>query len=1571
MTSTVFRIVAVVVVLLQKCCTHLVAGRIYYIKSSVSIPCLEEPCLTLLQFAAHFKNHLESNVSLIFLPGYHTLDSRLSFHAVSQFSMHPDSTLSPSPGIFCQRQAGITVSSINDVYIDHLKFVGCHSHQVTAVNRFVLEDVSFLNHTGSALQFSSSNADIIRCSFISNLGDSNQRRPRKLAENDYPFSNYNSAIYAMAGAAVVLAESNIDILDSLFKGNHAEMGGAVFSEQHSNITLVNTIFERNYAQCGISGGSICIGGALYSEAGTVLAYNSTFYGNKLIFIEGGLRDRIFPYGGVVGLFHSTFIVENCKFVNNGLDYSSKYGYGGVVHAYNTVLNITDSNFMSNGNTSIGGVVSLSSSTCSVTYSNFTNSSATQRGGVIYSDVSSITLSNSKFKYSFFNSESVANGLLGGVLYTLQTDVSVVSSVFEGNKGYYGGVVYVKGDIYMIITSSNFSRNRSTKSGGVLHMERLGVHYIVTIFVVSSIFNDNSAGTFGGGMAVCYSNGHNNNVTLDGVGFLRNKARLGGAILLYSVKPVFISDSKFVENIAPNGGAIACLAGSNVTIEGGTIESNEARIGVIYASTGTSVRFFNAIIINNTANRAVMYVLQSVGYFSDTLFANNTGSVFVQFGNLTFSGAISITNGSPQLSFTSAQEEVTLKTFPEGGAVTAIQAIIAIEGVYFLCYNYAESGGAFYASESRVHIYGETTIAHNAASNSGGGIYLHQSGLTCYSQCTLELVNNTSGYKGGGIYATSSFFSAENEAWVTFKENNAGFAGGGICLEQNSRLYVLMVSEGIGKVDVMIFTGNSADYGGALYVADETNSGTCASKSFEQYSTKTECFIELLPHQSGYYGNNNIDVTVFENNHAYIAGSDLFGGLLDRCTISPLAAKDSSRTSIIDGTSYFLDIGNIEQLVTISSAPVRVCFCNEDKQPVCGYHPPIINVKKGETFTVSLVAVDQVNRTVSNVTIRSHLSSALGGLGEDRQNQSTGQDCSDLMFEVFSPHSSEQLILYADGPCKDAPLSQGIVNINFSSCDCPVGFQQKVAMKTKCECECDSDLWPYVSNCDYDAETITREGDWWIGYVESSKGYLIHPHCPFDYCKPSSEKIAINLNTDSGANVQCANNRSGILCGRCSVGTSLSIDSSHCKQCPTYWPLLTITLLTVSILAGILLVALVLSLNLTVAVGTLNGVIFYANIVAANTNAVFPPNMIIAWLNLEPGINTCFFDGMTTYWKTWLQLVFPAYVIFLVVVVILISERSRKFARLIGKKDPVATLATLVLFSYAKLLHAIIASLSGTVLKYPGTNGTRDDVAVWLPDASIKYLSAKHIPLFIIAILILLAGIVYTLMLFFWQWFLRFKSLNCAPKFSLFIQVYHAPYTPKHRYWTGLLLVVRIILYIVFAANVKSDPKINLIAVGVVVVSILIVRDFVKGRGQLYQKQPIELLEIACHFNLVILCIVTFFTLEDSAVKNIFAQTSMSVTIVLLLGVLLYHLFTEVVLKSKLWKQFTKGREQHTHEEIDTVMLEDSSAPKPTHSVIESPKQVLRGRKRMLKNVDAPCELKEILLDQGDANYVDL
>ena len=47
----------------------------------------------------------------------------------------------------------------------------------------------------------------------------------------------------------------------------------------------------------------------------------------------------------------------------------------------------------------------------------------------------------------------------------------------------------------------------------------------------------------------------------------------------------------------------------------------------------------------------------------------------------------------------------------------------------------------------------------------------------------------------------------------------------------------------------------------------------------------------------------------------------------------------------------------------------------------------------------------------------------------------------------------------------------------------------------------------------------------------------------------------------------------------------------------------------------------------------------------------------------------------------------------------LDEWSPKFAGLIGRKNPVATLATLILLSYAKLLRLIIAAFSFAILNY--------------------------------------------------------------------------------------------------------------------------------------------------------------------------------------------------------------------------------------------------------------------------------
>ena len=287
------------------------------------------------------------------------------------------------------------------------------------------------------------------------------------------------------------------------------------------------------------------------------------------------------------------------------------------------------------------------------------------------------------------------------------------------------------------------------------------------------------------------------------------------------------------------------------------------------------------------------------------------------------------------------------------------------------------------------------------------------------------------------------------------------------------------------------------------------------------------------------------------------------------------------------------------------------------------------------FTVPLVAVDQVNRTI-NATIRSSLSSTLGGLDEDQSTQNTSESCTDLRFRVFSPHHFEHLTLYADGPCKDAELSKGRISIQFLPCTCPIGFQPNET--TKCGCLCDSKLNKFITKCHQENRTLEREGTFWITHIDSTDNssgynYLIYPHCPLNYCHPPTTKVYINLSMELGSDAQCNFNRSGILCGRCQTSLSLSLGSSRCIQCSNKWPAMCIVLIIAFFLGGISLVTILLVLNLTVAMGTLNGIIFSANIINANISTFVAQNYItvfIAWLNLDIGIDTCLFKGMDTY-----------------------------------------------------------------------------------------------------------------------------------------------------------------------------------------------------------------------------------------------------------------------------------------------------------------------------------------------------
>ena len=281
--------------------------------------------------------------------------------------------------------------------------------------------------------------------------------------------------------------------------------------------------------------------------------------------------------------------------------------------------------------------------------------------------------------------------------------------------------------------------------------------------------------------------------------------------------------------------------------------------------------------------------------------------------------------------------------------------------------------------------------------------------------------------------------------------------------------------------------------------------------------------------------------------------------------------------------------------------------------------------------------------------------------------------------------------------------------------------------------------------------------------------------------------------------------------------------------------------------------LLIVLNLTVSVGTINGLIFYANIVRANHATFFPPNTtnsflswFIAWINLDLGIETCFYNGLDAYVKTWLQFVFPLYIWFLVITIIVLSHYFTLAARLSGR-NAVPVLATLFLLSYAKLLRIIITVFQSTELEYPDNTVRK----VWFYDGNVDYLKGKHIPLFIATLLLLLISLPYTLILIFIQHLQHWSSyrvLFWVKRLKPLFDAYTGPYKDKHRYWTGLLLLVRIVLFLIFSMNIRGNANINLLAI---IVTVLLLLMHVVLVGSVYKKWHLNVIEYSFILNLVL------------------------------------------------------------------------------------------------------------------------
>ena len=742
--------------------------------------------------------------------------------------------------------------------------------------------------------------------------------------------------------------------------------------------------------------------------------------------------------------------------------------------------------------------------------------------------------------------------------------------------------------------------------------------------------------------------------------------------------------------------------------------------------------------------------------------------------------------------------------------------------------------------------------------------------------TVTFTDSLSSENGGALYLLSATAVIAAGSHVVFSNNTASYGGAAFLDPFSSFIFV-------SPCNVSFLNNKALFTGGALYVQTVQYAKTILPTCFFNVDNSAK-----IPFKDGF----GVHI-YFDGNDAAVEGSILYGGDIDNCTTNISTGPYPHNLNAASGLLFdtITKYGKYNSTTSpISSDPTSVCTCHSTCSSSTSAN---ITVYPGQSVNLSFVTIGQRNSTAPSIVVLHTISPK----AEIIAVLYTERYCSKYSIP-YNPLANQTLLATTERSFTELVTTFYSISMSITVLPCPTGFM----LSSSSRCECEPFLHSLGLTCDIERLTVSaNSGDVWMGYT-SWDVLAFQSQCPFDYCTGSATIKVSDLDS------QCNYNRSKVLCGQCKVGLSMMLGSSGCGKCSNYYLLLLIPFA----IMGVALVALLFILNLTIATGPLNGLVFYANIIRINEAIFFPSYKIysnigtqilsafIAWLNLDLGIETCFYHLMDSYAKTWLQFAFPAYIFSLVGLIIVAGRLSSTISRLC-KFNAVSVLATLVFLSFSKILRTVITIFSFSTL-HIDPNAQNKNHIVWLYDGNVEYLGIKHAILFVFGLVISIAFIIpYTLLLIcmpFLQAKSHWRCFQWINKLKPFIDSSTALYKDRYHFWPGVLVAVRLPLYLLFA--VVDNPTAKL--VGILTATYLY--SMALCMFSVYKKWVFSALEVFFHINLTLLAFSCLFSTSDTIGQATTKITSAGVGFVfaLFLAILILYMYLRL---AKNWIKVLK------------------------------------------------------------------
>ena len=932
-----------------------------------------------------------------------------------------------------------------------------------------------------------------------------------------------------------------------------------------------------------------------------------------------------------------------------------------------------------------------------------------------------------------------------------------------------------------------------------------------------------------------------------------------------------------------------------------VNRNRSIGGFIYIEHSNVTLWGHSFFRGYTGSRgAAVYGLWSLIYFCGNSIFNgeNVGSAIdIQFTNIYFNGSFKFYNNQ-QIELSGPFSVYT------GGAISALHSVLTMQGLFYFDKNLSIYGGAISLRSTNCLIIGLLKLAGNRALLDGGAIYARGSSLAIQSdesasrfdsfnsEClsksypqSIIFCNNSAHKVGGAIHLENSNMTLTGS--VIFVANKAR-SGGGLSFYYASEPSLnnqnfLVFQE---PLDITFHANVAYRFGGAMYINDRCLDTRLCEHLFPDTN---KCFFTVtISLQS------NVKLN-FTNNQA-LAGAGIYGGAMQYCLVE-------LRNKTQRGYEVLQDLSSIEiQNLRDNFDALKIRHCINGTTPDLYNRSVHIIVQRGQMFNISVTVLGEFDFPVSErvtFTLTSNEERSSSQIFVEPYNYLINKGCRNLGFGILSEHQKEELMLRSP----KCLIKNSLLEVNIYLDDCPPGF---VLIKNACKCqETIFHVTGHEDLCDSSTGLIRcPQQDWMKPILDENltyEGFMWSPNCPAHLCHNNKNNW---LNFSYFNDSLCQEYHTAVLCGACLQNYSLTLSSLKCSKCNSNNYL---SLLLVFALAGVALIASLLLLHMTVADGTINGLIFYANIINIIKDVIFlyevpynPITVFISWLNLDFGIPACFYTGLNYYWYTWLQFVFPLYLWFLVGLIVLACKYSSRAMKLFGS-NPVAVLATVVLMSYSKLLHTSQEILSYVTVYY--SDGTQEKR--WKIDPNVLYFQGKHIPLAMFGIFILIVFLIpYIVLMSFGHYLQKYsnkRGLKWLIKIKPILDAYHAPFCENSRYWVGFLLFIRTCLSISYSTIENSKNITFLVVICFVFIGIALIPWL---QNQRYEKKFLNVLEGSFLLNIIFLIglsIVTNIAQDNNAYQVSLSYISTGVAFIEFLAILAFHTWHRLNLKKLYFK----------------------------------------------------------------------